>query len=160
MDRKINILYFILVIGAIIFAASIANLPTTGGQVPLGMDIDEYHKQQTNLILESTAFKVAMGGLSLCIASMLYILIVSVYNDIRSILPRNIVKPLPVSSIKPIVSVVEPMTSIADPVSSAPVASDPVVSVAHPLNDSLETLVMEKPKQLKSILKAHHLDPW
>lgn len=48
-------------------------MPNQGGTIPQGVDPDEYKKQQQQVALHSDAFKVAIGGFSLIVLSILCI---------------------------------------------------------------------------------------
>ena len=64
------ILFLIAISGIIIFIVSFSYMPSQGGNIPQGVDPDEYKKQQQQVTLHSDAFKVAIGGLCLTILSM------------------------------------------------------------------------------------------
>jgi len=73
MDNKNKILVILSLSGVIIVSVSAFYIPSVGGTVPLGMNPQEFQKQQNEVMYASIPFKIMMGGAGLALSSLLCI---------------------------------------------------------------------------------------
>ena len=75
MDKITRLLGVIYCASTISFCVSVSYLPSTGGNIPDGIDAAEYSRQQNQIILNSLAFKIAIGSVIVVLFTTLYFIL-------------------------------------------------------------------------------------
>lgn len=113
-------------IGLGLFVGGIFYLPQPNNVVPEGITVEEYSKYQTSIVIASTAFKIAMTGVSICVSVIIYLCIPHIYDACHphriqpEVLPQ-IQRRESIQHLKPILKITPPLAPLP-PLSSSPPA--------------------------------------
>lgn len=87
MDTTTKILGLLVGSGIIILGVGVSYLPQLGGTVPPTKSVEQFNKEQTEIIINSAGFKASIVGISTVVLSCLT-LVIRLYRETR-ILPLS-----------------------------------------------------------------------
>jgi len=113
-------------IGLGLFIGGIFYLPQPNNVVPEGITVEEYSKYQTSVVVNSTPFKIAMTGMSICVLVIVYLCIPHCYDACGTRIQPEVLPQIQrresIKHLKPILKITPPIVPLPPPLSSSPPA--------------------------------------